>query len=264
MTPRQAAARLEARRRIAGGATDRFAGYALPGLAFESGHIVAFRRATASSIGPPFTSIWIRSPDGEWTAHANVDRARSCARYFSSTVPLDVRNDDIELKWNGARELAITARHARLHLALRLGHTPATALLGAAVRSVPARLWWHWDRPLEWTATAAAALGIGLAALSGRAPSGHAYRVRPHGLWRVQAAAAVLGGRDAGAAVPLDVVVPPGYRAQYAIVVAAELELRLDAVAAAISNAPTRADSARTTDDVPSRDEILRRVMTRQ
>jgi len=47
------------------GQGDRFAGYAVIGLPFQSGHVLAMRRFTASSIGSGYPSVWHRSPEGK-------------------------------------------------------------------------------------------------------------------------------------------------------------------------------------------------------
>lgn len=195
MNPRTAALALERSRRHGGAdpSAENMAGYGLLGLTFASGHTIGFRRFTASSIGPPYLSIWHRQPDARWIIHTNVEPDRACPRYFGPALD-SYHVDDIEIAWNGPAELSITAVRARLHLALRLEATPLTRALSAAVRLVP-------DRLLALPAFGAAAgrlLDAGRVSLRGRTPSGHSYLIRPHGLWRVAAAAAVLDGRDAG------------------------------------------------------------------
>ena len=50
----------EDRRELPRGDGERYAGYAIMGLPFRSGHVLAMRRSPASSIGPAYTSIWHR------------------------------------------------------------------------------------------------------------------------------------------------------------------------------------------------------------
>ena len=59
----------------------------LPGVSFASGHVLALRCFPASSIGPGYTSLWHRDPDGRWTFYATVPPAQSCARYFGRDIP---------------------------------------------------------------------------------------------------------------------------------------------------------------------------------
>lgn len=202
MQPREAARLLELRRDAGAGRrrTERMAGYGLLGLVFESGHVLAFRRFTASSIGPPYLSIWHRHPDGRWEILTNVEPARACPRYFGPALHA-YRVDEIDITWNGAAELSIVAARARLHLALRLAGSPVTRMLGVVSRAAPYAL-------LEQRRSGAIAghiLGAGRMTLAGTAPAGHRFVIRPHALWRVAAAAAVIDGHDMGAvAVPPD------------------------------------------------------------
>jgi hypothetical protein len=176
------------------------AGYGLMGLMFQSGDVLAFRGFTASSIGPPYLSIWHRHPDGRWEIHTNVEPARACPRYFGPALH-SYRVDEIDITWNGAAELSITAVRARLHLALRLQGTPLTRVLGAASRAAPDSL----IEQARFGAIAGNILGAGRMTLAGTAPAGQRFVIRPHALWRVSAAAAVIDGRDKGAvAVPFD------------------------------------------------------------
>jgi hypothetical protein len=205
MQPRDAARMLERHRSTGpammtgaaegwGGCSERMAGYGLLGLMFESGHVLAFRRFTASSIGPPYLSIWHRHPDGRWVIHTNVEPSRACPRYFGPALD-EYHVDDIDVTWNGAADLAISAVRARLHLALRLESSALTRVLGAASRAAPASVLEHH----RTGAVAGRILGAGRLSLAGVTPSGHRYLIRPTGAWRVGAAAAVIDGVDAGA-----------------------------------------------------------------
>ncbi|CAN5707312.1 hypothetical protein BH23GEM9_BH23GEM9_17300 [soil metagenome] len=249
MEARQLAARMEASRSIGDGHADSFAGYGLLGLAFATGHVLAFRRVTASSIGPPFSSVWQRSPEGIWTVHTNVDAMRSCARYLGSAV-CDVRSDDIEVKWRGRWEVSITARRARLHLALRLAATPATALLGAAARLLPPSVSRRVGTQRRLTAAAARLLGVERLTLSGRTPTGYAYQIRPRALWSVQAAAAVLDGREIGPAVQLREAIAVG-----------DFHIPARGLFAAGTIRLVRIPGIHAIQESPGRDTILRRVL---
>lgn len=201
MQARELAARLERTRTVQAGAGERFSGYGLVGLAFESGYVLAFRRFVASSIGPPFTTLWQRDPAGCWRFHTNVDPSRSCPRYFARS-PGDAYTDELELSWRAGGELWIRARDARLQLVLRLAVSPAARGLTAAAPLFPAAAWRHPRANRLFGRAAAQLLGTGPLTLHGRTPSGHRYHLRPRAVWRVEAAAAVLGGRDLGPLVP--------------------------------------------------------------
>ena len=80
--PRDVAARLERAPRLPDGTGERFRGYGVVGLPLASGHVLALRRHTASSIGPAYTCVWLRDPDGRWTFYADAPPNVSCARFF--------------------------------------------------------------------------------------------------------------------------------------------------------------------------------------
>ena len=61
---------------------DRFAGYAVIGLPFASGHVLSLRRFPVSSVGPGYTSVWHRDPAGRWTFYSTVAPEQGCPRYF--------------------------------------------------------------------------------------------------------------------------------------------------------------------------------------
>ena len=59
-----------AMRALPDGPGDRFSGYAIIGLPFQSGHVLALRRFPTSSIGPGYTAVWHRNPSGRWTFYS--------------------------------------------------------------------------------------------------------------------------------------------------------------------------------------------------
>ena len=82
--PRDIVATLEAHPVVPEGAADRFAGYGVLGLTFESGDVLAARRCAASSIGPGYTSVWHRAPERPWTFFQDVGSMAGCSRDFAS------------------------------------------------------------------------------------------------------------------------------------------------------------------------------------
>jgi hypothetical protein len=177
--------------------TARFDGYGLLSLALESGDVVAFRRVTTSSVGPPFTAALHRDPAGRWRQYVNIAPHRTCAPFFAAAVE-ETRMDEITLVWKGRREVSLYVRDARLHLALRLEAGAAARALAAAAAVMPSAAWDAAGVLRVMDRAAAAALGTGGLGLSSTAPSGHLVRLRPRGVWHVAAAAAVLDGRDLG------------------------------------------------------------------
>ena len=72
LTPRQAVAALQSRPVLPEGSDERFSGYGVLGVPFESGHYLALRDMVANSIGPAYRAIWHRDPAGHWTIHTTV------------------------------------------------------------------------------------------------------------------------------------------------------------------------------------------------
>ena len=203
MDPHSSALVLERRRPPLRGRREQFLGYGITGIAFTSGHIVALRRFTASSIGPPYTTIWVRDPHGRWVFHTNVEPRRSCPRYFGPLLHA-ARVDDIEVTWIGSSELYLAARDARLRLAIRFTADLRTRVMSSLMRVAPEGIWHDDAMTRRMGAAGGRLLRVGAIRLAGRAPSGHRYHIRPTGVWRVESAAGVFGGRDIGDPVPLE------------------------------------------------------------
>jgi hypothetical protein len=68
------------------------------GSAFRSGHVLALRRFTASSIGPGYSAIWLRSPQGAWSMWIDTEPMKACPRYFGSELER-VIEAPIALSW---------------------------------------------------------------------------------------------------------------------------------------------------------------------
>lgn len=209
MQPRKYALRMERRRSSGAGNGEHYTGYGAPALAFRSGDVLAFHRVTASSAGPPFVELWHRDPDGRWTFHATVSPGRCIARHF--TDPLTgVRSDDIEVRWTDDSALAVTARHARIRLALRLAGAPVASAASAMAAMVPQSVW---SLPLAVRAAstlAGSSMMSGLLPVQGTTTAGDTFLIRPLRFWQVDGVACVLGGRDPGPLEPLTGTGPGG------------------------------------------------------
>ena len=109
------------------GAGDRFSGYAIIGLPFQSGHVLALRRFPASSIGPGYTAVWHRDPSGRWTFYSTVPPEVSCARYFGGEVERNVVTFT-DIVWGDSMSFTVFVGTAiRWHVTL--GTSLATRLL---------------------------------------------------------------------------------------------------------------------------------------
>jgi hypothetical protein len=90
MNPREIVRQIENNPALPAGEGDRFAGYAVMGLPFRSGHVLALRKFPASSIGPGYTSVWHRDPDGIWAFYSTVNQDLGCSRYFGREIAQNV------------------------------------------------------------------------------------------------------------------------------------------------------------------------------
>ncbi len=83
---------------IPDGSGDRFSGYAIFGLPFSSGHVLALRCFAASSLGAAYTSVWHRDPKGRWNFHQNVSPELACPRYFGAAITQNTTSP-IRIDW---------------------------------------------------------------------------------------------------------------------------------------------------------------------
>lgn len=201
-SPRDIARHMERQRALPRGSGERFAGYGVMAAPFLSGHLLAFRRFVASSIGPAYRSVWHREPGGRWTFFTDVEPARSCPRFFGAALDRTVVAD-IGLEWRGSHELVVTIPDARLDWCIRLDTSPATRMLNATGALLPPSAWDSTPVLGAVGAAAGRALRAGTITLRGLAPNGQAFQMRPRLVWSITAGAALLDGRDLGPVRPL-------------------------------------------------------------
>lgn len=202
-SPMVLARKLEGRVAASGGRGERLGGYGVMGLSFTSGHLLAFRRMVASSIGPPYTSVWHRAPDGVWTFYVDVDPRESCPRYFGSALDRVVEGE-IGLSWESPSEVSLVVPDARLQWAVRLSADALTRGVTALGRLLPD---WAAASPLVLSGLGGVAsrlLELGPLGLTGRAPNGQRFLAVPRLVWRVEAGAAVLDGEELGGTTSLE------------------------------------------------------------
>lgn len=183
------------------GAGDRFSGYAIIGLPFQSGHVLALRRFPASSIGPGYTSVWHRDPSGGWTFYSTVAPDLSCARYFGGQVERNVVTA-IDIAWEDPTRFQVVAG-AAIEWHVALGESLTTRLLNAGGRMIPERMRQRPGMLRLMSLAARATLGTGRLNLTGLTPNGHRFIASPRRLWLIESSHAVVHGVDMGAPGPL-------------------------------------------------------------
>jgi hypothetical protein len=209
--PRAAAERLEQAPRLPPGVGERFTGWGVLGIGFASGHLLALRRMTASSIGPAFTSVWHRDPRGRWTFYADVDPDLACARYFLGAgadaghrgVAGTAVRDDILVRWHGPTSFSVRVPGPRLAWAVHLGPTPGIRALESLAAGLPAALRRRQSVRRLLALAAARVLRLGGLAVTGRTPAGGAFELVPRRFWLVDASSARLGGAHLGPPIVL-------------------------------------------------------------
>jgi len=200
--PRELTARAELRTALPDGTSERFSGWGVMGLSFQSGDVLAMRRFGATSIGEGYTSVWHRAPQGAWTIWANRPPRESCARYFGSALTHSFTTD-IDVTWAGPARLRIRVPFAKLSWDLALGESSATRVLNAMSRAMPEKAWRSNAVLGAMSKLAGPMLHAGKLGLTGKAPNGQWFIANPTHMWLVESAAASLGGRDFGAPAPL-------------------------------------------------------------
>lgn len=200
-SPAQAAGDAETIR-LPPGKGERFAGFGVMGLPFSSGHVLALRRMPASSIGPGYTSVWHRDPDGSWDFWQNQPDELSCPRYFG-TPATETRQVDIELSWPTESTLRIDVPDVGLAWTSHLTSTLVTRVLNAVGRVLPKPAWRN--RPLlaAMGPVAGRALAAGKVGMVGMTPNDQTFIANPMRMWVIDGASAQLGREDLGPVGPL-------------------------------------------------------------
>jgi hypothetical protein len=185
------------------GRGDRFSGYAVMGVTFSSGNVLALRCFGASSVGPAYTSVWHRDPGGGWTFHQNVPPGQSCPRYFGAAIDENTTGP-IRIEWTGPREFRVTVEPpGDIVWDVRLSATFATRAMNAVARMLPSS-WWEKKIVLQiMGACARWVLGTGKMQLTGLTPNGQRFTASPRTIWRIDQSRAVIRGVDAGSPAPL-------------------------------------------------------------
>ena len=183
---------LECEAPLPDGVGDRFSGYGIVGLPFQSGHVLALRRFPASSIGPGYTAVWHRDPSGRWTFYSTVPPEASCARYFGGEVARNVVTA-IDIAWvDSMRFKVLVGTAIRWHVTL--GTSLATRLLNTLAGVIREH---SWQRPavLRLMGVAArATLGTGRLNLTGLTPNGYRFIGAPRRWWLIESSYAVVDG----------------------------------------------------------------------
>ena len=208
--PREVARALERYARLPSSDAESYHGYGVMGLPFASGHILALRRFPEAAFGG-YTSVWHRTPDGDWTFYSNGEPARTCARYFGCELK-DNKMAEVELHWTGPASLSVSVPAAEIEWELRFRATWATRLMNLVAGYMPKALW-RSERVLNLMARLGThLLGSGKIGLSGQTPNGQRFLNNPYRVWMVAGAKASVRGEDLG---PMGAIQPQAHLRDY-------------------------------------------------
>lgn len=188
---------LERRPELPPGSGERFFGYGVMGLPFQSGHVLGLRRFPASPIGPGYRSVWHRNPSGRWAFYQDQRAELACTRYFGSAVE-EVREGPIQIDWTGARSFRVRAGDGDLDWTVDLASTAVTRAFTAVGSALPARAWRSRRVLKVISGVAGPALRAGRVRLTGLAPNGQRFVANPLALWVAIDSKATVRGVDLG------------------------------------------------------------------
>ena len=200
LTPRQAVEALQSRPTLPDGNDERFTGYGVLGVPFESGHYLALRDMVANSIGPAYRAIWHRDPSGRWTIHTTGEPHLSCPRYFGAATA-SVRVPRIDVAWRDDSTLQVSLGD-ELDWQIDLRSSLATRMMTAMAGVMPAPAWTNHGVLTAMGPIATGLLQAGRMTLLGATPNGHDFKAAPVKVWRV-GGRATLRGADLGGPAPL-------------------------------------------------------------
>jgi hypothetical protein len=200
---RNVVAEAETRSELLPGTTERFAGYALMSLPFSSGYVLGLRRFPVTSIGPGYTSVWLRTPADAWTIYTTVDATFSCPRYFGRALEsTSVHRIDVE--WAGERSFVVTiGDEVDLRWSVTLAATPMTRVMSRVASSLPARFWQSERFLSALGAVAGPSLRAGRIGMTGKTPNEQLFKASPRRMWIVDSSQASIRGEDLGVIEPL-------------------------------------------------------------
>jgi hypothetical protein len=200
--PRSVLAQVEAAKWLPKADLERFHGWGVLGLPFASGHVLGLRRWSASSIGPPYTSVWHRAPDGVWTFWSTEEAPVSCNRYAGEVITHSAQWP-IAVSWPGDWAFSVEVEQASLWWEVVLAEPPMARALNAVAAGLPDRLRRAGGLLRVLGPAAGQLLGAGPLVLTGSMPNGQRFWMTPYRAWVAIRSRATLAGRDLGDPAPL-------------------------------------------------------------
>jgi hypothetical protein len=185
------------------GATERFSGYALMSLPFSSGYVLGLRRFPVTSIGPGYTSVWLRRPSGAWSIYPSIDPSLSCPRYFGGALE-STSVHPVTVDWTGDLDFSVRIDDdVRLRWDVTLVDTGMTRMMSGMAGAMPEAFWRSDAFLTALGAVAGPSLRAGRIGMRGRTPNRQVFKANVSRMWVVERSSATLGGEDLGVVEPL-------------------------------------------------------------
>lgn len=195
-------AEIELRPELPSGGDERFAGFGVMGLPFASGHVLALRRFTASSIGPAYTSVWHRDPAGQWAFWQDQADDQACSRYFGAALA-ETRQCSIEWDWPAESTLRVAVAEVDFAWTVTMADSPVTGALNALGSLLPDMAWRSHPVLTAMGRVAGTVLRTGRVAMAGKTPNGQRFVANPLRIWLIAESSARLGNENFGPPGPL-------------------------------------------------------------
>jgi hypothetical protein len=197
MNPRLIAEQIEKEREVLNGPGERYFGYAVMGVSFQSGHVLALRRWPASSFGEGYTAVWVYDPSDRWTFYQDVPPEFGCSRYFSKAVSRVVQSP-IEIEWLGSHRFVVRVPEAKLRWEMSLRETWITRAINTAGKLLPDSFWRSESAMNTMGKAANILLKTGKLTLTGQVPNGQKFIANPRLIWLISQSTAMLDDKDLG------------------------------------------------------------------
>ena len=203
LQPKSLIDHLEEEKRSGNRSVEHFSGFGVMGLTFSSGHILGLRRFPSSSVGPVYTSVWFRNPQGRWSFFQNVQPDMACPRYFGKAISKSlVRN--INITWTSAQCFTVTiGEDVDLSWKVRLTSTSSTRIMNTISKLIPGFFWHNKIFLKVMSGFAGRFLKAGHIGMFGKTPNGQWFKANPKKIWIVESSSASLRGNDFGNIEPL-------------------------------------------------------------
>lgn len=197
MNPRTIAEQTEKEQKVLNGPGERYSGYAVMGVSFESGHVLALRRWPSSSFGEGYTAVWLYDPSHGWTFYQDVPPEFGCSRYFSKAVSRVVQSP-IEIEWVESHRFVLRVPQANLRWEITLRETWTTRALNAASKVLPVSFKRKESVRNTMGKVVSLLLNTGKLTLAGHVPNGQKFVATARLIWLISQSRAILDDKDLG------------------------------------------------------------------